>query len=95
MTEVEYFYADWCEPCKLFGPMLDRVAAEMNIKVNKHDIDQPDVQIKALSYGVQSIPYLGLSAYHDLVGGTTDENTLRSYLSGAQYANEIMHELTA
>ena len=48
------FYANWCGPCKMIGPELER--AEGNIKVIKIDVDEfEDI---AKEYGVMSIPTL-------------------------------------
>ena len=51
------FWADWCGPCKMMGPVVDMIAEEQtDIKVCKADIDAyPDL---ALSYKVMSIPTL-------------------------------------
>ena len=50
------FYADWCGPCKMQGPIIDEVATEIGdkAKVGKMDIDA-NQQI-AQKFGVMSIP---------------------------------------
>ena len=51
------FYADWCGPCKIMGPIVDELAREYNgrIKVGKVNVDQqPEL---ARKFGVMSIPY--------------------------------------
>lgn len=48
------FYANWCGPCKMIGPELER--AEGDVKVIKVDVDEfEDI---AKEYGVMSIPTL-------------------------------------
>lgn len=52
------FWAPWCGPCKMVGPILEEVAAE-----NKNDIQISKVNVDdngrlAQSYGIQSIPTL-------------------------------------
>lgn len=51
------FYAEWCGPCKMLGPIIEEVADELNsIKVMKVNIDEHgDI---AQKYGVMSIPTL-------------------------------------
>ena len=48
------FYANWCGPCKMIAPELEKV--ESNIKVIKVDVDQ--FEDLAKEYGVMSIPTL-------------------------------------
>ena len=48
------FYAQWCGPCKMIAPELERV--ESNIKVVKVDVDE--FEDLARTYGVMSIPTL-------------------------------------
>ena len=51
------FYADWCGPCKMLGPSIEKLAdAHPEIKVVKINTDEETSL--AISYGVQSIPAL-------------------------------------
>jgi thioredoxin 1 len=51
------FYADWCGPCKMVGPIVEELAEEKTdvkfIKVNVDDV--PEV---AERFGIMSIPTL-------------------------------------
>ena len=51
------FYADWCGPCKMLSPVVDKLAEEHSeFKVVKVNVDEnPDL---AGSYQVMSIPTL-------------------------------------
>lgn len=50
------FYADWCGPCRMMGPIIDEIAEEKGetIKVGKVNVDEN--QDLAMKYGVMSIP---------------------------------------
>ena len=51
------FWASWCGPCMMQGPVLDEMAGEYdNIKIGKINIDEQ--QELAIKYGVMSIPTL-------------------------------------
>jgi thioredoxin 1 len=50
------FWATWCKPCRMQGPIIEEVGKEMagKVTVGKLDIDEnPSIANK---YGVQSIP---------------------------------------
>ena len=51
------FYADWCGPCLVVGPIVSEIAEERSdVKVGKINVDeQPGL---ALRYQVMSIPML-------------------------------------
>lgn len=52
------FWAEWCTPCKMFAPILDRVAEDMSDKVKfvKLNVDEfPEISQR---YGVMAIPNL-------------------------------------
>jgi len=52
------FWAEWCPPCKMIGPMIDELAAEYKEKalIGKVDVDlNPNVTVR---FGVRSAPTL-------------------------------------
>lgn len=51
------FWAPWCGPCKIMGPIIDEIATELtDIKFAKMNVDeQPETPSK---YQVMSIPTL-------------------------------------
>ena len=52
------FYADWCGPCKLIGPVIEDLSQEYAGKVNFYKIDTEAEQELAMAFGIQSIPSL-------------------------------------
>ena len=51
------FWASWCGPCRMVGPIVDEIAAERSdIKVGKVNVDEE--QELAARFGVMSIPTL-------------------------------------
>ncbi|HUT22604.1 MAG TPA: thioredoxin [Candidatus Bipolaricaulota bacterium] len=53
------FFAEWCGPCKMQGPIIDELEQEMDgkaVKIGKMDVDaNPKTAEK---YGIMSIPTL-------------------------------------
>lgn len=49
------FWAPWCGPCQIMGPVIDSLADEMTtVKIGKLNVDEhPEI---AQQYGVMSIP---------------------------------------
>lgn len=52
------FWAPWCGPCKMIGPILEELADEMNDKVKIVKLNVDDNQETAGKFGVMSIPTL-------------------------------------
>ena len=48
------FWAEWCGPCHVVAPVLEKIADEKQIKLVKVNIDEN--QELAMRYGIQSIP---------------------------------------
>ena len=81
------FYADWCGPCKVLTPTVERLADkyEDDFVIAKVNVDQnPEL---AQTFGVRSIPALFFVAdgavKENLVGVQTEaalENKIKQYL---------------
>lgn len=52
------FFAEWCGPCKMMGPVIEKLAEEYEgkWKIGKLDVDQAPKTSE--TYSVQSIPTL-------------------------------------
>jgi len=52
------FWAEWCGPCKMIGPVIDQLADDVGgqAKVGKVNVD--DARELAARYNVRSIPFL-------------------------------------
>ncbi|MDD2596794.1 MAG: thioredoxin [Candidatus Cloacimonetes bacterium] len=77
------FWADWCGPCRMIGPIIEEVAAEVSdITVAKVNVD--DYPELAGKHGVMSIPtllYLKDGKVVDTSVGLVSKNVILSKLA--------------
>lgn len=50
------FWAPWCGPCRMIGPILDEVVGEFAGKVNLLKVNVDDNHALAERFGIASIP---------------------------------------
>ncbi|HEX2239623.1 MAG TPA: thioredoxin [Actinomycetota bacterium] len=77
------FWAEWCSPCRLVHPELEKIATEYEgkVKVVKVNIDHaPSIAAK---YGIMSIPTISLFT----------DGELKSQVIGARPKDQIVEGL--
>lgn len=52
------FWAEWCAPCRIIGPIVDELAKEYEGKVKVGKLNVDENQNIASKYGIMSIPSL-------------------------------------
>ena len=52
------FWAEWCGPCKMIGPILDQLGQEVEGQAKVVKVNVDDARNLAVQYQVRSIPYL-------------------------------------
>ncbi len=77
------FWAEWCGPCKMIGPILEELATELgdSVKIAKINIDEN--QATPPKYGIRSIPTLLLFKNGEIVGqqvGAMAKSQLQSFI---------------
>ena len=72
------FWAEWCGPCKMIGPLVEELADEYKgkIKVAKMDVDQN--RQTPIKFGIRNIPTLILfkegKVVNTIVGAQSKSN---------------------
>jgi putative thioredoxin len=77
------FWAAWCGPCKLLGPVLEKLAREYDGKFTLVKVDVDQASDMAGSFGVRSIPAVfGVrdGQVFDAFTGVQPENVIRQWL---------------
>ena len=57
-TVLVDFWAEWCGPCKMIGPILEELALEMDGKIEIVKVDVDNNRQTAMKYAIRSIPTL-------------------------------------
>ncbi len=80
------FWADWCGPCKMLGPILERLAEKNKDKWALAKLDTDSNQEIAMEYGIRGIPNVKLfvnGKVADEFTGALPENMVEQWLKKA------------
>ena len=72
------FWATWCGPCRMLGPVIEEIAKEYEGKVVVGKVDVDSNQDYAAKYGVRNIPTVLVFQNGEVVGrqvGVAPKNT--------------------
>lgn len=50
------FWAPWCGPCRMVGPIIDRISEKMVGKVNVYKLNVDENPVVSSQYGITGIP---------------------------------------
>ena len=80
------FWAEWCGPCKMIGPVLEEVASELSGSVVVAKVNVDENPMAPTKYGVRGIPTLILFKGGQVVDtkvGAMPKSALVSWLKSA------------
>jgi thioredoxin 1 len=77
-TVLVDFWAEWCGPCRMLAPVIERIAAANQGKVTVGKLNVDENQMTPQKYGIQGIPTVILfkdgAVASQLVGFQSQEN---------------------
>ncbi|MBI1883669.1 MAG: thioredoxin [Chlamydiae bacterium] len=80
------FWAPWCGPCRVVGPVLEEISKELSEKVEVVKINVDESQELAVRYGIMSIPTLILLKNGKVIDqsiGASPKNKLVQWINSA------------
>ena len=78
------FYADWCGPCKMMSPIIDKIAEEMQDSITVGKINVDENADLAIEYGIMSIPTIVILKNGEIKKtfvGVTDKEEIKKSLN--------------
>jgi thioredoxin 1 len=77
------FWAVWCGPCRIVGPIVEEIADEYDGRAVVGKLDVDSNRETAVKFGIQAIPTLLLvkdGQIADRIVGAVDKNSIKSKL---------------
>ena len=77
------FWAEWCGPCKMIGPILEDLAAQYKDQLTVAKINIDDNQSTPQTYGVRGIPTLIIFKDGDVIAtkvGAASKSQLEAFI---------------
>ncbi len=81
------FWAEWCRPCKMVGPILEELGNEYAGKIHVYKVNTEEEQELAGAFGIRSIPsllFVPMNEQPQMAVGALPKETLK------QAINEVL-----
>ena len=78
------FWAEWCGPCKMIGPVLEELDEELGEKIKIVKVDVDSNNQTAMRYAIRSIPTLIIINDGDVIAqhiGAASKAQLESFIN--------------
>lgn len=91
------FWAEWCAPCKMLGPIIEKLAEENKESWELVKIDTDKNQEVAMKFGIRGIPNVKLFRNGEVINeftGVLPESAIKDWLKKSipsKFADQIEH----
>jgi putative thioredoxin len=91
------FWAEWCAPCRMIGPILEKLADENKDTCELVKVDTDNNQQIAMKYGIRGIPNVKLFRNGKVINeftGALPESAIKEWLKKSipgKFADQIEH----
>ena len=91
------FWAEWCAPCKILGPVIEKLAKENEENWDLVKVDTDKNQKVAMKYGIRGIPNIKLFRNGEVINeftGALPESAIKDWLKKSipsKFADQIEH----
>jgi len=86
-------YADWCGPCKMLAPTLEKVAIAAKGKVTFYRVNMDQIPDAAQLFGVRGIPFIVFVKNKQVVASYTGVQPEETYLGAIrQFSGSLPSE---
>ncbi len=78
------FWAEWCRPCKMIGPILEELGEEYAGKIQVYKVNTEEEQELAGAFGIKSIPsllFVPMNEQPQMAVGALPKETLKQAIN--------------
>lgn len=78
------FWAEWCRPCKMIGPILEELGEEYAGKIHVYKVNTEEEQELAGAFGIRSIPsllFVPMNEQPQMAVGALPKETLKQAIN--------------
>lgn len=78
------FWAEWCRPCKMIGPILEELGEEYAGKIHVYKVNTEEEQELAGAFGIKSIPsllFVPMNEQPQMAVGALPKETLKQAIN--------------